>query len=416
MFLLIFFALWQTQAVSCLEYKRDWTVCSRSTRDEPLFSRQEQGACPLATDWSPWSRKPFCIEPVAEDEPSPADCVFISHTFRGQGIALITTPDLATSLVDYLDDYNVSQRHGRDLTTSENLREDAKSTYEVRDLPGRGKGLVAKGEFAKHEIIMIGFPVFVVRMDFLNADSYTQRQKRLMMETGINQLPPEQKKAIMALAKSTGGEPILDVIRTNGFGIEIEGVQHLALFIDGSRVNHNCRPNAFWRYVNSNMAMEVVALRDIPAGEEIAHSYAPLGYTFEERKAVLQAWGFRCRCALCSAAPAERHLSDSRRERLLELHRTLGQASGLSNQRVDELVLEATMIIQQENLEPQLVEYYQQFARAYMMTNNLKRAREMVTLADQLWLLYGGEEHENVEGLRELWNALEEMERDAEDE
>ncbi|KXX78909.1 SET domain-containing protein 5 [Madurella mycetomatis] len=269
--------------------------------------------------------------------------------------------------------------------------------------------------FAKHEVIMVGFPVFVIRMDFVNEDRFTQRQKRLMMETGMNQLPPEQKNAILALAKSTGGEPILDVIRTNGFGVEIEGVQHLALFIDGSRINHNCKPNAFWRYVNSNMAMEVVALRDVPAGEEIAHSYAPLGYTYEERKAVLQSWGFRCRCALCSAASTERRLSDSRRERLLELHRTLSQASGLSDQRVSELVQEAMMIIQQEGLEPQLVEYYQQFATAYMMTNNLKRAREMVSLADRLWKLYGGEEHENIEGMRKLWNTLEEAERDVED-
>lgn len=73
------------------------------------------------------------------------------------------------------------------------------------------------------------------------------------------------------------------------------------------------------------------------------------------------------------------------------------------------------MIIQQEGLEPQLVEYYQQFATAYMTTGNLKRAREMVTLADRLWKLYGGEEHENIEGMRKLWNALEEAERDMED-
>ncbi|KAK4235342.1 SET domain-containing protein 5 [Achaetomium macrosporum] len=260
---------------------------------------------------------------------------------------------------------------------------------------------------------MVGFPVLLVRLDFVNGDRYSRRQKRIMMETGVRQLPRQQQAAIMALQRNTGGEPILDILRTNGFGIEIGEAQYLALFTEGSRVNHNCRPNAFWRYVNSKMAMEVVALRDIRAGEEIAHSYAPLGYTYAERKAVLQAWGFRCTCALCSAPLAERELSDRRRERLLEVHQTLGQASGLSDHRVDELVLEATRLIAQEELYPQLVEYYQQFAKAYLMTGNLRRAREFITKADKTWQLYGGEEHENVDGMRELWRTLEEAEGDA---
>lgn len=87
----------------------------------------------------------------------------------------------------------------------------------------------------------------------------------------------------------------------------------------------------------------------------------------------------------------------------------------MSDQRVSQLVREAMGIIEQEELQPQLVEYYQQFAKAYMMTGNLRRAREMVSLADELWLVYGGEEHENIEGMRELWDALKEAERDAED-
>jgi hypothetical protein len=178
------------------------------------------------------------------------------------------------------------------------------------------------------------------------------------------------------------------------------------------------------------MAMEVVALRDIRAREEITHSCklsrpvidammgsleldAPLGYSYAERKTVLQAWGFRCTCALCSAPREERELSDRRRERILEIHQTLGQASGLSERRVDELVLEATRLIELEELHPQLVEYNQQFAKAYLMTGNLRRARELIVEADKMWQLYGGEEHENVDGMRELWRTLEEAEGDA---
>jgi ClpP class serine protease len=68
------------------------------------------------------------------------------------------------------------------------------------------------------------------------------------------------------------------------------------------------------------------------------------------------------------------------------------------------------ILIEQEELDPQLVEYYQQFARAFLETNDLERARQAVSEADRLWRVYGGEEHENVDGIRELWQALREAE------
>ncbi len=142
---------------------------------------------------------------------------------------------------------------------------------------------------------------------------------------------------------------------------------------------------------------------------------APLGYTYEERKGILQAWGFQCRCALCSAHTSDRDLSDQRRERLLEIHHLLGQASELSGPRVKELIYEALTVIEQEQLHPQLVEYYQQFAKAYLMRNELREAREFLEKADSMWRVYGGDEHENVEEIRGLWKALEDAEWDAEE-
>ncbi|KAK3305864.1 uncharacterized protein B0T15DRAFT_533659 [Chaetomium strumarium] len=406
--------LLQALAVASLSPRRNWTICSKSIHEEPLPLQQEQQACPIPSDWAPWSPRPSCVQPSHEYDSEPTDCLFTFPTFRGnQGISLITTPHIAASIVDTLDDSRASAGLRPNHSNLRQERENKTAAYEIRDLPGRGKGLVAKRRFARHETIMVGFPVLIVRLDFINEDRYSRRQKQTMMERSVKQLPQGQQEAVLALQRNTGGEPILDTLRTNGFGIEIGGAQHLALFTEGSRVNHNCRPNAFWRYINSKMAMEVVALRDIRPGEEIAHSYAPLGYTYAERKAVLQAWGFRCTCALCSAPREERELSDSRRERILEIHQTLGQASGLRDRRVDELVLEATRLVELEELHPQLVEYYQQFAKAYLMTGNLRRAREFIAEADKMWQLYGGEEHENVDGMRELWRILEEVEADA---
>jgi hypothetical protein len=106
--------------------------------------------------------------------------------------------------------------------------------YEIRDVPGHVKGLVAKHGITKYGMVITGFPVFVIRLNFINEDRYTPRQERRMMEKGVAQLPLPQKKSIMALAGNTGGDPIMDVLRANGFGVEIDGIHHLALFIDRS--------------------------------------------------------------------------------------------------------------------------------------------------------------------------------------
>ncbi|KAK3290598.1 uncharacterized protein B0H64DRAFT_367960 [Chaetomium fimeti] len=276
MLLLAFFI--HLQSLTALQWKhtRDWTVCSWNGYAGPLILQSQQQICPLASDWSLWSHQPICPEPAEDDydsEPLSPDCVFTLAAFRGnQGISLITTPHLAASLADQLDDSRVSPRLRHQLASGGHSQQNDNVAYEIREVPGRGKGVLAKRKFEEHETVMVGFPVLVVRLDFINGDRYSTKQKRHMMEASVKQLPPEQQKAIGSLARNTGGEPILDAFRTNGFGIEIDGIQHLALFTDGSRVNHNCRPNSYWRYVNGDIAMEVVALRDIQPGQEVAHS------------------------------------------------------------------------------------------------------------------------------------------------
>ena len=49
-----------------------------------------------------------------------------------------------------------------------------------------------------------------------------------------------------------------------------------------------------------NMAMRLVALHDIPAGEEITQSYFPLTWDLEARQQQCQEqYGFECSCPRC---------------------------------------------------------------------------------------------------------------------
>lgn len=175
------------------------------------------------------------------------------------------------------------------------------------------------------------------------------------------------------------------------------------------------------------MTMEVVALRDIQPGEEIVYScetllpsHLPLtltnpdtflGYTHQERQAMLSHWGFTCSCAMCTAGPSEIAQSDRRRDRLFELHATLSAAAeapeSLPRERIDALVDEARKLIDEEQLDPQLVEYNQVFARVYLALGDARLARECVRAAEEKWVLYEGEEHSNIEGIKGLWEEVE---------
>jgi hypothetical protein len=228
--------LWSTKSTQCLEQVKNWATCSSSDYQAMSSLRIEPGRtlCPLPTDWSPWLQEPFCLDPE-DQEPGPPDCVFTSAEFRGnQGLSIITTPDLAASMVEYLDDSRVSSQLRQHIIDGGQNGKNRTAAYVIKDMPGRGKGAVAKHKILKHQTVMVGFPVLIVRLDFLNDGRYNERQQRLMMRKALRRLDPRQQESIMALARSTGGDPILDILRTNGFGIEIGGAQHLALFVDGS--------------------------------------------------------------------------------------------------------------------------------------------------------------------------------------
>ncbi len=181
-------------------------------------------------------------------------------------------------------------------------------------------------------------------------------------------------------------------------------------------------------------------MRDIMPGEEVTHSCmffffvsthpsnvfaftlvlitttidVTLGRTSKERKHILDGWGFNCSCWLCTASPAEINASDSRRERVYDIHASLAESYEgdseyvLDEESIDALSEELFALIEEEQLWPQLVVFYEVIARAYMEIAEWDSARKYVALAEQRWNKYGGEDHDNVDGIRALWAELKE--------
>jgi hypothetical protein len=85
-----------------------------------------------------------------------------------------------------------------------------------------------------------------------------------------------------------------------------------------SMINHSCDPNSWWTFNGRELQMR--AVRDISAGEELTMSYITLSGSYNIRQeSVLTGWGFKCVCTLCEMGqlgPREGHL----RTKLLAMH------------------------------------------------------------------------------------------------
>eukprot|EP01012_Entosiphon_sulcatum_P021250 TRINITY_DN26029_c0_g1_i1.p1 TRINITY_DN26029_c0_g1~~TRINITY_DN26029_c0_g1_i1.p1 ORF type:complete len:367 (+),score=40.75 TRINITY_DN26029_c0_g1_i1:29-1129(+) len=103
---------------------------------------------------------------------------------------------------------------------------------------------------------------------------------------------------------------LLAVVETNAFGIgeDLEG-----LFPLGSYFNHSCRPNCQWttrKPASRSFHQLTVWTREaVPAGSELTISYVPDEAAVPViRRKLERAWGFTCRCPVCSNWPSKEYL------------------------------------------------------------------------------------------------------------
>lgn len=130
---------------------------------------------------------------------------------------------------------------------------------------------------------------------------------------------------------------------------------------------------------------------------------------YKDRQEAVKEWGFTCKCPLCSSSRKAIQQSDRRRDRIREIRQELSQRYDLSRDQVDKFASELLRLIGDEKLEVQLVVYYEVIARAYMELFDFEKAKEYATMCENAWIQYGGLDHDNVEGMKQLWQDLDEM-------
>jgi len=130
----------------------------------------------------------------------------------------------------------------------------------------------------------------------------------------------------------------------------------------------------------------------------------------KDRQESIRRWGFACHCSLCMAPKNVAFASDIRRTRLVEIYTTMEDEASegmLTRDKIETLLAEMMLLINGEDLVPQLCEYYAMIARAYLSIEAFDDARHYAQQSEEYWIRYGTEEHDNVDEVRALWKQIE---------
>jgi hypothetical protein len=199
--------------------------------------------------------------------------------------------------------------------------------YVVRDIPGKGNGLVATQAIRKGTRILCEEPIIRIP-EVLHLDD---PQLLTSISQQVGDLAQHQREVFLSMHNihpfENDAERYLGIIRTVSLPCEdANGHEVAGVFLEASRINHACDNNA-QRHWNPNIQRHTVhAMRDIEKDEEITVYYLGAHKKREARQAALKAkLNFICSCRLCSLPPEQSQKNDERLEEILRLDDLIGK-------------------------------------------------------------------------------------------
>jgi hypothetical protein len=209
--------------------------------------------------------------------------------------------------------------------TSQISLENVSVLWELKEIPGKGRGLVTTQDIAPGTLLISEAPVLTT--DVVTSFDMDVTEQDLL--TALKKLPSESQESFRSLHNNYALEdpkhPLSGIVRSNayplGAGAEVGGV-----FPDISRINHSCLPNTV-QYWNPLLEKQTIyAVRKITSGDEITTSYHEGGPSTERKKILKEHFGFECTCEICSLPTEALSESDERLAKAQTLDSTIGDA------------------------------------------------------------------------------------------
>jgi hypothetical protein len=154
-----------------------------------------------------WSYDPECIFSKSLEVNI---CAWTDVQFaNGRGISIIATPDAATAVA--------MNRIFRDSDLAKTANSMFTPPYEIRQLPGRGLGLIGNRTIQRGEKIFAHTPILVAQA--ISETGLDEKDLFRLHRIAIKRLPGQTRDLFLALHGHFGGDPIYDRFSTNAFNV-----------------------------------------------------------------------------------------------------------------------------------------------------------------------------------------------------
>ncbi|KAJ7141135.1 hypothetical protein C8R44DRAFT_866782 [Mycena epipterygia] len=214
------------------------------------------------------------------------------------------------------------------------LKQNEEPTYEIRSADNMGLGMFALRDLKAGDLLLSERPALVYPNGFRasavaseSSELEDAQQLEAVFEVALEHMPVNvrvmYRKLANAKAPGSAGGDLVGIASTNSFKLGLHSPGGLnvrwsvgdyrAVYLDVSRINHSCSPNAVADFDFPSFSIIVRIARDIKKGDQIFTTYIDLNGTKAERGRLLSQYTDSCGCPVCSNPPAG---SDDRRRAL----------------------------------------------------------------------------------------------------
>ena len=243
-------------------------AAAHTTSALDTLDRLRSWSCPPPVDddnWSgynsPWAEKPLCVVPESSQSRDKYCVYTLSHFNENSGISLITTPDSAASLVDAVQHPTAAWKARKHLhVAGRSPLHEHQLPYRVQNMPGKGKGVVAKRKIEQFAVFLESYPAIIADHVFfppIHSDAPVEGAS--ICAHAVRQLGDPDRVLSLAMSGNKSLSLIEDIIKTNSFSLILNGKPHIGVFPEISvglaghgvemkrltlyqRMNHGCNP------------------------------------------------------------------------------------------------------------------------------------------------------------------------------
>ncbi|KPM44218.1 hypothetical protein AK830_g2356 [Neonectria ditissima] len=194
--------------------------------------------------------------------------------------------------------------------------------FEIKAIPGKGRGLVARVNIAKGTRIILEKPI-------LTSPNLSVEMLETILASKLKSLSKVEQRQFLSLHNNFPGQrPFSGIMRTNALPCG-SGSTTGAVYPTICLINHSCLPNSHNNWNKEKGHETIHAIHPILAGEEILLPYNENGPSSVRQAKLQQSFGFRCDCSTCSLPAPELRASDARRIEIQRLDDAIGDPSSM---------------------------------------------------------------------------------------